>query len=433
MAPYPVSMGIEGNPGAFEVADPAGPSSGLDRTFGRWPMPAAIGFAPVLLLLLTWVPAGDWSAWQWLVRSRSLAIVGTELFVIAIAVREGLFARIIEQRWPRLVVAAASGLLAIAVTTAAIAPNPLEARTLTAFWIVHALFGLAVLHLCGRQLRPVDLIRCYLAGFALFTLLFALFVLQVPDPARFNWTKALPAATHIRHLGYYAAAALGLAGGLMAVAERRSAWAGAFAVAVLATALAFWTGSRGTIAAAAGGLVAGLVVVPGIRRLRCWIGLAGSAVLGAALAYWLPSPAANMGFARTLEATAGDNVATGRTEMWRIVLEAIRERPLFGYGEGQMHDVATYSTMIQPHNVLLQTTLAWGAVGTLCLLILALAYARRVLPAVRVEGALIAPSLAMAMLAAFSLFDGALFHPLPVSIFAACAGLLAHGAKRVAK
>lgn len=425
-------MGIEGNPGAFDAADRTGATGGLEQAVRRWLIPAAIGFAPVLLLVLTWVPAGDWSPWQWLVRSRSLPVIGAELFVIAIAVRNGLFAGIVEQLQPRFVSAAALGLLAIAATTAALAPNPLEARTLTLFWAVHALFGFSVLQLGGCQLRPADLIRCYLAGFVLFTSLFALFVLQVPDPARFNWTKALPAATHIRHLGYYAAAAIGLAGGLMAVAERRSTWLTAFAVAALASALAFWTGSRGTVAAAAGGLVIGLVIVPGVRRLRCWAGLVGSAMLGAALVYWLPSPAANMGFARTLEATAGDNVATGRTEMWRIVLEAIRERPLFGYGEGQMHDVATYSTMIQPHNLLLQTTLAWGAVGTFCLLVLALAYARRALPAVRADATLIAPFLAMATLAAFSLFDGALFHPLPVSIFAACAGLLACGSRATA-
>jgi len=423
-------MGIEGNPGAFDVVDRQGAT--VEQAFPRWLIPAVVGFAPVLLLLLTWVPAGDWSPWQWLVRSRSLAVIGAELFVIVIAVREGMLAASLDRGWPKAVLAAGAVLVAVALGTAIFAPNPLEARTLTAFWAIHALFGVAVFHLCARQLRPADLIRCYLAGFVLFTALFALFVLQVPDPARFNWTKALPAATHIRHLGYYAAAAIGLAGGLMAAAERRSAWAAAFAVAALASALAFWTGSRGTIAAVTGGLIASLVIVPGVRKLRCWAGVIGSTTLGAVLVYWLPSPAANMGFARTLEATAGDNLATGRTEMWRIVLEAIEKRPLFGYGEGQMHDVATYSTMIQPHNLLLQTTLAWGAVGTLCLFVLALAYARRVLPAIRTDEALIAPFLAMATLAAFSMFDGALFHPLPVSIFAACAGLLACGSRRIA-
>jgi len=414
---------------AIQPQGVSGGRLGAGQASGRLLIPAIIGFAPVLLLLLTWAPGGDWVAWQLLVRSRSLAVIGAELFVIVVAVREGLFACLARQRWPKAALAAAAVLFAVALATAALAPNPPEARTLTAFWIVHALFGLSVFHLCGRQLGPADLIRFYLAGFVLFTALFALFALQVPDPARFNWTKALPAATHIRHFGYYAAAMIGLCAGLMAVAERRSAWSAAFAVSALASGLAFWTGSRGTIAAAAGGLIVGLVIVPAVRKVRCWAGAIGSVGLGAAIVYWLPSPAANMGFARTLEASAGDNVATGRTEMWRIVLEAIRERPLFGYGEGQMHDVATYSTMIQPHNVVLQTALAWGAVGTLCLLVLALAYARHVLPAVRSDGTLAAPFLAMAMLAAFSGFDGALFHPLPVSIFAACAGLLAWGAR----
>lgn len=391
-------------------------------------IPLVVGLAPVLLLLLTWAPDGDWSSWERFVRARSVPVAGAELFVIALAFREGMLSTLRSGRWPKAVLIAAAGLLLIALTTAAFAPDPRKALMLTGYWIIHVLFGFAVVQLCGRRMRPAHLIRAYLAGFVLFTAVFILFVLQIPDTSRFDWTRGLPAGTHIRHLGYYAAAIIGLCAGIMAVADRRAPWAAAFAVATLACGFAFWTGSRGTIAAAAGGLVIGLIVVPAARKARCWAGMIGSAATGAAIVYWLPSPAANMGFARTIEASAGDNIATGRTEMWRIVLERIMERPLFGYGEGQMRSVATYSVMVQPHNVLLQTMLAWGAIGTLCILFLALAYARRAIPAVRSDGnELAAPFLAMATLAAFSLFDGALFYALPISMFAACAGLIAYG------
>ena len=79
-----------------------------------------------------------------------------------------------------------------------------------------------------------------------------------------------------------------------------------------------------------------------------------------------------------------------------------------------------------PHNIALQLLLAWGAIGASCVLVLAAAYARRALPVVRADrGDLAAPVMAMATLFAFSLFDGALFYALPISLFAACAALVA--------
>lgn len=402
----------------------------MGRGFERYFIPIVVAFAPVVLLLLTWVPDREWTLWQASLRSNSFVFIAAELFVILVALRSGLLASLRRLDWPRPASIAAGLLLTIAVATAALAPNPGTARLLTAYWIVHALFGLAVLHLYGRAFEPEDLVWSYLAGFATFTALFVLFVFRVPDPAEFDWTHDLPAVTHIRHIGYYAAAIAGLCAGLMAGESRAGRWVAAFAMSTLAIGLALWTGSRGAIFGAAGGLAIGLVLVPAVRAPRCWLGVAGSAALAAAIVSVLPTPADNMGVARTIEASAGPNVATGRTEMWGIVFEAIKHRPLFGYGEGQMPTVAPYSVMIHPHDSILQVLLAWGVAGALCLLVLAFAYARRFLPAVRSQGsALVPPFLAMASLAAFSLIDGALFYALPISIFAACAAMIAHGAR----
>lgn len=419
-------MGFEGDISAAEVAPPAAAAKGAGPALDRWLVPLMVGFAPVLLLLWSWAPSGAWTQAQVAIRAYSVPVVAAELLVIGLALRQGLLSALRAIAWPRLVPAAACLLLAIMLATAVFAPDPARALTFTGYWIVHILFGLSVWRLCGTGLRPADLIGAYLAGFVLFVACFALFVGQVAQPERFDWTRGLPAGTHIRHLGYYAAAIFGLSAGLMATAKGRRAWGAAFAVATLAAGLAFWTGSRGTIAAALAGLIVGVVLLPLARRLRCWAGALGALGLGALVTTWLPSPAANMGFARTLEASAGDNIATGRTVMWRLVLEAIGDRPLFGYGENQMHFVATFSTMKQPHNLLLQILLAWGAIGALCVLVLAAAYARRALPVVRADrGELAAPVMAMATLFAFSLFDGALYYALPISLFAACAALVA--------
>ena len=90
-----------------------------------------------------------------------------------------------------------------------------------------------------------------------------------------------------------------------------------------------------------------------------------------------------------------------------------------------MATVAPFYTMVHPHNVVLQVLLAWGIVGAACILVLAAAFAIFALRRVRaLQGWLVPPFLAMTALAIFSAFDGTLYHALPLSLFAACAGLI---------
>jgi hypothetical protein len=70
--------------------------------------------------------------------------------------------------------------------------------------------------------------------------------------------------------------------------------------------------------------------------------------------------------------------------------------------------------------------MAWGVVGLACVAVLVIWFLMRSLPAVRRDQTeLLPPTLAMLALAIMAMFDGALFHVLPVSIFAACAGIIA--------
>ena len=119
-------------------------------------------------------------------------------------------------------------------------------------------------------------------------------------------------------------------------------------------------------------------------------------------------------------------ISTGRTDLWKLAFDAILERPWFGHGEAQMSTVATFSTMVHPHNFVLQTLLAWGLAGTLCILVLIFYLGLRSLRHVRAaQGDRVPAFVAMLALAAYASYDGTLYHVLPLSIFAACAGIVA--------
>jgi O-antigen ligase len=153
--------------------------------------------------------------------------------------------------------------------------------------------------------------------------------------------------------------------------------------------------------------------------------------LGLALVSWLPVPNGAWGLWRTVAATipqSGD-FTSGRTLLWLQTLDAISERPWFGYGDGQLSQVVAFArdgSLAQPHNIGLQIIFAWGLIGTSCVLVLAIPFAIRATRSVRFSGGEWLPSfLGMIVLIVYSGFDGTLFYPLTLAIFAACAGHVA--------
>lgn len=392
-------------------------------------VPYAIGFAPALLVALTWSPSGNWFPFELIMRGYSAPIIGAELFVIIVALREGLLSSLPRWNWGREVVVAASILLVVAVATAFVAPARAAAIMLTAYWLIHATFGLSVAHLCGRVFCAGELVEAYMVGFAVFAVEFFAFLRMIPDWGSFDWKYGFMAFSHIRHAGYYLAAMATLSMGAMAVSERLGGWLWAWATASIAFGIALWTGSRGAALAVAGALVVSVVLVPAVRSVRAWGGSLASMAIAIAVVSQAPAaPNYLLGLARAVRASGAEDVTTGRLTIWKNVISAIRERPIFGYGEGQMHTVAPFSVMAQPHDSVLQVTLAWGLVGLACILTLTIAYGRRALPAVRHEaGALVPLFMAIIALAILSLYDGSLYYALPQSIFIACAAVIASG------
>ena len=395
----------------------------------RHVIPLVVGLAPPLLVALTWSTTGERSPLEQVLRNHAFPIIGAELFVFLVAVREGLLKSLPSWNWSRAAVVAVGTLFFIAIATASVAPLRTSAVILTTFWVIHGLFGLSVAHLCGRIFSPGDLARAYLVGFAIFAIEFLVFISLIPDWDAFDWRRQLLIFNHTRHAGYYLAAMAGLGIGVMASTQRRGEWAAAFALSVLAIGMALWTGSRGAILAIAGAWAAGSLIAPPMRSFRgCGGGLASILIAAAVVTQ---APAVNhplMGISRTVEATAKPDVTTGRTTIWKNVVDAVKERPLFGYGEGQMRKVAPYSVMVQPHNSILQVALAWGLVGLLCVIVLAVVFARRALPVVwRDDGELTPAFMGMATIGILSLYDGSLYYALPISIFVACAATVAVG------
>ena len=385
-----------------------------------------IGLAPVIFALVTW-PIGDLTPMRSFLLITALPVAAAELFVIMVAFREGLAAWIQATPLPRPVTTAVIVWLAIGIVTSLwIAPADIAAIRWTLLWIVHLIFGFSVAFLFSRQLRASDLIICYIGGFVIYSAIYVAFVLTHWNKP-IDWVHHIPGAVHIRHIAIYAAAVTGMSIATMATNPKRVMRILAFVVATVGFGIGLWTGARGMVLSVVGATLLAALLLPSMRTAK---GLGAAALsLGIALfaVAWLPTPDAEMmGVARQVAATTERELTTGRLQIWANVIHAITRSPILGYGPGQMPVVAPFYGMGQPHNLFLQVLLDWGLIGLACVLIVTFFYLRRAIPTVRSKAAeLAAPMMAMLSLLLLSMIDAAMFHVLPLSIFAACAGLIA--------
>src|SRR5690606_7887778 len=173
----------------------------------------------------------------------------------------------------------------------------------------------------------------------------------------------LPAFSHIRWFGYYAAGVIGLSVSGLLRGNRLALFA-----TTIAFALAFWTGTRGAIAAAVVGFAVHAVLLPEVRSLRAWLLLAACCLAGLIVALGLDAVVPIGDFGPDSMNRYGDS---GRIEVWRATIELIQARPLFGHGDGQFGlMVGERLHIAQPHNIILQLLHAWGILGVLACLAL---------------------------------------------------------------
>lgn len=398
----------------------------MGGTADRYFLPALIGVAPVILALITWRP-NDHGTLHFFAFFDALPVLIAELVLTIVALREGLVRWLRYNRPSKLAGTAIAAWIAIAVTTILlVSPAPFSAARWTLHWLVHLAFGFSVAFLCSRLLRVRDFTVCMLVGFLFYVAVMVAFVIRHWGQP-IDWVHDLPSVTHIRHIGYYAAAITSMSVGAMADAKGRRSQALSLVMVAIAFAFGLWTGSRGMAVAVAGATIIGVLILPSMRNLKVCGAAALAIGIATAVVAWLPVPDGTMmGLARTVTATSQHELTTGRTTIWVNVIHAIARHPVFGFGAGQMALVAPYFTIGQPHNLILQILLDWGLAGFACVIIMAFYYFRRIWPRIRRDsGHLAAPFMGAASILLLSMIDGSMFHILSVAIFATCAGMLA--------
>jgi hypothetical protein len=379
----------------------------------------AIGFAPLLVLLLTWDSDGASSQWAMTVREYALPMIAIEGMTIGVASLAGLW------RWtlsaPRFILAAVGGWVAVAYFTAAfVAVDQRLSLFLTSIWLLHAGFGAAVTFLCNSsRLDPRCVVLALMTGFIAYAAAVAAFGLQLNHPIM--WVTDIPGLGNIRRVAAYATVIGGLSVGALAWPHYRLA----FISAVAAFFTGFWMGSRATAPAIIFAVAAALVFLPASRSGRLVTGALAAVIGGFVLALAYPvEPGVGNGELRAVFETSGN----GRELIWRNSITAIAKAPWLGHGEGQTAYALPDNPLIvndfqaHPHNLFLQSLMAWGLIGFACLLPIAIWLAGLLyragqtterLPLVVAAGALTVNAMV----------DGALYDVAPVFLFAACVGL----------
>jgi O-antigen ligase len=376
------------------------------------------GLAPPLLFVLTW--SEDFAPLQQMSRAYALPILASQLVVVLVSFREGF--GLGRPRW--LPTALVSGLLILAWGMAGHAQLLMPSLLRTGIWTLQLAFALAVVNLWHNRMLDLEQWRtAILTGLLLvFLLLFAFVATTEHSPDERVWR--LPAFGNVRWFGYLAAGAIGLAApGFLQ--GSKIAWA----VAATAYASAFWTGSRGPILAAVVGLALSTIFIREFRRLRVWVSFAACAIVGALLAWVL---GALVAFEAHGSGSAMRFDDSGRIDVWRDTIDAISMRPWVGWGEAQFREIFRgVWPVAQPHNVVLQVLLAWGLIGALLCLALALWTTPRFLKAQSIDAAPF--QCAALMLAVYSMYDGALYYAHSLSLFVFCvAAAMAAGSPRAA-
>lgn len=366
----------------------------------------SIGLIPLVMLLTTW--SDDPSTLMMFSKNLMIPVIALEISIIILAVRDG-----IKLGRPPAAVSLSLAILVAIAWTGALNSGSLYSQIQTFFWTVHLLFGMAIASLASKEpLFAEKLVPAILFGFVGFAALFTLFVASHYELDR-NWINDIPAYGNIRWLGFYADAVFGLCA-LGWLRGRRSH----ALIAIMALALPLWTGSRATLAVALGGYLAAYLIFPFARDgWRRFFAIVAVAIALAFVADWI----APLGSTRP-QRIFTDMSSSGRTVVWNLAIQAIAERPWFGWGEGSFSKIAPDIHSHHPHNIVLQITLAWGMIGGLAAAVISGWLALRVFRKARLQ---MAPLLMAAlMLAAASLIDGALYFPQPILLMIVCIATL---------
>ncbi|WP_260483661.1 O-antigen ligase family protein [Sphingomicrobium flavum] len=381
----------------------------------------AVALAPALFIALTFDhqqprALNDLRSWAYPVLAVEL------LLIVAAILRSALVPTIVQlPRLARWLLLALVLLLALSAATAAASIPYAVART--AVLCIHLLAGLSLYALWNGPGGPSDrtVLTGLLSGWLCFLLIALAFIALAPEAGSFDWAFFGLGVQNIRSFASYCMMMSVLAlGALLCLTGWRRALAAA--VALIALALIFWSGSRGPALGWVAAWVAGILLVARPYKMKL-LGQ-GSALLvaAAALSFVHQVPRFNFGLLRLLGIGMeyGPNgVTSGRTQIWATTIDYIARSPLFGYGVGQFRPVVDLPTRQPfPHNTVLQFLFNWGWVGgTIALILLGwlgLAVTRRARGA---PGLAFCGFLLVASCFAFGVVDEPFFDVMPIYLF----------------
>ena len=386
-----------------------------------------IAAAPVVFALATWDVTNLHSPIRAWMRFYGAPVIAIEILVIICA----LFSGFQPLRMLRAAPAWAQATLVVLITVAfcsafVAAPDEGTAVGRTFLWLIHLLFGLGFAHLV-RRCEPFfsrHFWPAVVVGLCGYVVLLMFFVWMIPDPATFGWAHLRLAVVNIRQVGFYSAVGAAAALGLSFFQSRWILYIAWGAAASLLLAISFWSGTRGSILAVWIACLAAMVWYPPLRTLFAIGTVAACNAIGAVLSLVHSVPDSHYGMARLAVSAAtrtAEDFSSGRLSQWLGAVRAVRERPLFGYGESQFRLIVPESmgAYNHPHNAVLQIALQWGVVGTVCFGALAglvLWWCHLAVREGRKED--LPPFLVLVSLLAMSLYEGTLYHTYPIMMIA---------------
>ncbi|MEQ1549752.1 O-antigen ligase family protein [Sphingorhabdus sp.] len=382
------------------------------------------------MTIVPWDFATDFSRYRVIIRSFSLTPTLVQLAIILIGMRNG---HSIARAWhclPRatqIALPLLSGFCMIPWFIGAEDPGRIPMAIIV--FLVHVIFALLIFQLIAGFSNPQRklLAKCIALGVIAYCIIWGVSLLFFV-PVGPGWISQVPGLTHVRGLSFFVVCGFYMAlASLPEMPTEKSnkreyviAYLGGF-VSIL---LAFWSGSRGSIVAILGALSILLWAASSFRIAILKFSFL-IFILGALASLALPIPHPSYGIIRFTNVTSDITyLSSGRTTIWLETLPKILDRPIFGWGLDQFQLIRfeSFQGFKQPHNIVLQSLISIGFVGSAILAVAILPILRKA----RLQLDSLVRVSALGMIATtciLAMYDAALYYNYPLMMLAVAVAL----------
>ena len=199
-----------------------------------------------------------------------------------------------------------------------------------------------------------------------------LYVLEGQN-STFAWVWNLPGYPSVRLYNHAVEAAIAAGIGLYFLTGRQNIKQRVLLIVgtVLLWGLLFWGGARGGLFALLTSFFLMAAIVPNFIS-RLWKFFLSTMILGGSLSLLFPVPNKSYGLLsgifRTIGSDSINGASSGRIQIWKEAFGIFLERPVFGHGLMQFKQLVENipsSTAKHTHNILLESLISFGLIGTL--------------------------------------------------------------------